>query len=77
MPIIAGNINPESDLLFLNVWRPILRQMMGYYTKKKGVARTKVVEAILSSTQDQSTQSNKIDVVSDIFGLTEKERSSL
>ena len=25
LPIIAGNINPESDLSFLNVWRPILR----------------------------------------------------
>ena len=25
LPIVAGNINPDSDLQFLNIWRPILR----------------------------------------------------
>ena len=51
--------------------------MMGHYSQKKNIARIKVVEALLSSTQDKSTEANKIDIVSDIFGLTDEERNDL
>ena len=31
VPILCSHINPESDLEFLNMWKPIVRQMLTFY----------------------------------------------
>ena len=35
LPILTSHINPESDLDFLNMWRPIMKQMLCYYCEQK------------------------------------------
>ena len=39
--------------------------------------KSKVVEAILGSTSDTSIQSDKKDIISEIFGLTDQEKNDL
>ena len=52
IPILCSNINPEIDLSFLNMWRPILRQLLAHYCKKKGTPKSKVVDILLNSTSN-------------------------
>ena len=52
IPILSSNINPEIDLSFLNMWRPILRQLLAHYCKKKGTSKSKVVDILLNSTSN-------------------------
>jgi len=33
LPIFCGSVNSESQLYFLNNWRPILQQMLTFYAK--------------------------------------------
>ena len=77
IPFLVGNINPESDLSFLNMWRPILRQLLAHYCKQKSIKKTRVVNVILNSTSDVTGQANKRDIMCEILGLSEEEKQEL
>ena len=52
MPILCGHINPESDLEFLNMWRPVLRQMLTFFVEQKEMSKSKVLNILLHSVTD-------------------------
>ena len=74
-PILASHINPESDLSFLNMWRPILRQMLCYHCEQKQVSKSHMVKILLNSTSDGN--SNKKDLLCEILGITDEEKNEL
>ena len=69
LPILTSTINPESDLQFLNIWRPILQMLMTYYCQRESTRREFVLKTLLNSTQDSTGNENKRALLSEILGV--------
>ena len=76
LPILCGHINPESDLEFLNMWRPVLRQMLTFFVEQKEMSKSKVLNILLHSVTDQngSGTENLKDLMCEILGLSDNEK---
>ena len=69
LPILTSTINPESDLQFLNAWRPILQMLLAYYCKKDSLRKDYVLKILLQSTQDSTGTENKRELLREILGI--------
>ena len=50
LPIIASSLNAESQMKFLNIWRPILQSMLLIHAKRKNVKPEYIVKRLIKST---------------------------
>lgn len=65
-PILTSALNAESQMKFLNSWRPILQSMMFVHCKKNNLKADKVFNRLIKDTSDE-----KYDIILDIFNMRE------
>ena len=51
MPIFCSSLNSELQFEFLNIWRPIMSQMMTYYCHNKKIKREQAMKSLLNSNE--------------------------
>ena len=65
-PILTSALNAESQMRFLNAWRPVLQSMMLLLTKRSGQAPLNIVERLLGSAHEDD---RLLDLVLEVFNL--------
>ena len=48
LPIFCSSLNAESQFAYLNIWRPVLTQMLTFHAKREGVKREQILCMLLS-----------------------------
>jgi len=46
-PIFCSSLNSETQFSFLNGWRPVLQQMLTFFSKNQNIKREQVLRMIL------------------------------
>lgn len=69
--ILTSSLNAESQMWFLNAWRPVLQMMMVLVTKRTGQSPLKVIQKLMNSAHDDRF----FDLILEIFNLAELKTS--
>ena len=69
MSIFCSSLNSESQFQFMNIWRPILQQMMSWYCKKDNLRREQVIELLLGTGEGYESNQNKIQLMCLLLGV--------
>ena len=68
LPIFTSMINAESELTYLNVWRPIFQMLLTFYCEKTKHKKEKLITETIVATKNQRLTS----IICEILGVSEK-----
>ena len=76
MPLYTSSLNAESELQFLNIWRPILQMMLMHICKRDGRKKFQVLRMLISAGDNESKNEDKLDLLCEILGLEREQIES-
>ncbi len=65
-PILMSSLNPESQMKFMNIWRPILQMMLYMLSKRAKMPVEDVLTLHIKNIKDE-----RYAILLDIFGMTQ------
>ena len=65
LPIFTSAVNAETQLQFLNAWKPIIQMMFIYFCKRMGLKKESFLADILTS----SNRLDMVDLLCEITGV--------
>lgn len=68
-PIYTSSLNAETELQFLNIWRPVLQMMMINLCKHHNIKKDKVIRMLIRAAGEDSRIENKLDLICSILGV--------
>ncbi len=67
--IYSSTLNAETELQFLNIWRPVLQMMFITVCKRLNMKKEKLLKLLLSKNGEEQENCKKIDVLCSILGI--------
>ena len=70
--IYASSLNAETELMFLNIWRPVLQMMLINLCKRENWRKEKVIRMLIKAAGDDYKIESKLELICSIlvsFGL--------
>lgn len=64
--ILTSSLNAESQMKFLNIWRPVLQTMLYIISKRR---KSSVESTLAVLTNYYRIKDEKYDVILDVFGM--------
>lgn len=62
-PIYTSSLNAESELQFLNIWRPVLQMMMINLCKHQNLKKEKIIRMLMRAAGEDLKVENKLDLI--------------
>ena len=73
--IYTSSLNAETELMFLNIWRPVLQMMLINLCKRENWRKEKVIRMLIKAAGDEYKIESKLELICSILGI-EKEIAS-
>jgi len=68
-PLFTSSLNAETELQFLNIWRPVLQMMLLHICKRDNIRKDKVLKILLNEGGDDARNENKLELLCDILAI--------
>lgn len=68
LPVFASTVNAETQLHFLNIWKPIIAMMTVFFCKQRGLKKEAFIADVITSTKNE----DKVDLLCEITGVNKE-----
>lgn len=69
LPVYTSSLNAESELYFLNIWRPVLQMMLLQICKRNNMRKDKVLRLLLNEGGDPARNEAKLELICEILAI--------